>query len=437
MEGVLRRRAAAIVQQKDGWYGLTFTTEEREIGELNLYSDRSLPELRRIVDGTGYGIALENGSAFLFNLTFPFSDKAKIRLVIRSELEQRLPVSVEDMEVSFAASGKGQVLAAAVPKTLADDLHQDRQVRLTTVQSIAALYALKWFRLVAEHDFVFIHMNRNATVVMAFKGSDLYSLRQFFHSPQSNALTEALFQITEDKDFTPESYFMIGDTEEADTERVRLESDFHIKIQTPSLRQTLSNSDVPEWSWAGVGAALMAIRPRGHLNLSGRGNRYPFISSKAGSYACAGLACLGLVACGMSYLDYRMKERVYTYLAAEPARIYKSTFPKSPPIRDPIMMFREKIKAFEKEPGSITAIASPLVILNELSSRVPPELDVKINEFSSDEKEFAISGTTVSFGAVEKIRDSIQEMKGVSRVEAQNLELTSNKQVRFKLKGRL
>jgi hypothetical protein len=437
MEGVLKRRAAAIIQQKDGWYGLTFAVGEREIGEFNLYSDRSIEELRRIVDGTGYGIALENSSAFLFNLTFPFSDKAKIRLVIRNELEQRLPVSVDDIEVSFTESGKGRVLAAAIPKPLADDLRQDRQVRLTTVQSIATLYALKWFRLVAAHDFIFVHMNRNTVVVMAFKGDELYSLRQFFHSPESNSLSEALLQIIENKEFAPESYFMIGDTEEADIERSRLENNLHIKIRTPSLRQTLNNSDVPEWSWAGIGAALMSIRPHGHLNLSGKRARYPFISSKAGAYFSAGLACLGLLACGMSYFDYAMKERVYAYLAAEPTRIYKNTFPKSPPVRDPIMMFRQKIKAFEKEPGSITSIASPLVVLNEVSSRVPAELDVKINEFSLDEKEFTISGTTVNFGAVEKIRDNIQEMKGVSHVEAQNLELTPNKQVRFKLKGRL
>jgi hypothetical protein len=72
-----------------------------------------------------------------------------------------------------------------------------------------------------------------------------------------------------------------------------------------------------------------------------------------------------------------------------------------------------------------------------VSSRIPPELDIKLNEFSFDDKEFAISGTTISFAAVEKVKAGIEQIKGVSQVEAQNLELGPNKQVKFKLRGKL
>ena len=60
-----------------------------------------------------------------------------------------------------------------------------------------------------------------------------------------------------------------------------------------------------------------------------------------------------------------------------------------------------------------------------------------MNEFTSDEKEFTISGTTVSFASIEKIKDSLEHISGVSQVEMQTLELAANKQVKFKLRGRL
>ena len=102
-------------------------------------------------------------------------------------------------------------------------------------------------------------------------------------------------------------------------------------------------------------------------------------------------------------------------------------------------MFREKVRLMEKEPASAAAATSisPLSVLNEISSRIGPEIDVKISEFVSDEKEFTISGTTVSFASAEKIKADLDQMKGVSQVDMQNVELAGGKQVKFKLRGKL
>jgi hypothetical protein len=437
MEGVLRRKAAAIVQHKGGWYGITFVTRGREIAELNLYSDLNLIDLRKIVAGYNYTMALENGSAFLFELTFPFSDKSKIRLVIGNELEERIPVSVDDMEISFVLSGKGRVLASALTKTLASELREDRHLQSTTIQGLAALYALRWFRLIPREDFVFVHMNGNAVLVMAYKEDNLYSLRQFFRSPDSNSLMEVFESIVSDEEFHPASFIMIGDNEDLDHERERLERRFGIAIQTPSLQQTLENEDIPEWSWPGIGAALMSLGTGGQLNLTGKRNGHPLLSSGTGVYASAALACIGVLACGLSYFDYAMKKNTYTYLASEPARIYKTVFPKSPPIRDPVFAMDQKIKALEKQPGSVDSIANPLAMLNEISRRIPADIDVKVNEFSMDEKEFTLSGTTVSFAVLEKIQAGLEQMKDTPQIEAQNLELTGNRQVKFRLRGKI
>ena len=85
----------------------------------------------------------------------------------------------------------------------------------------------------------------------------------------------------------------------------------------------------------------------------------------------------------------------------------------------------------------MAAVTNPLSILNEVSSKIGPDLDVKLNEFASDEKEFTVSGTTVSFASAEKIKAALEQVKGVSQVEMQSLDLAPGKQVRFKMRGKL
>ncbi len=199
----------------------------------------------------------------------------------------------------------------------------------------------------------------------------------------------------------------------------------------------LVDGEAPEWLWPGIGAGLISARPAGALNFTGVRHGLWFMSSKTAVRLSAALACLGLIVFGLFYLDYFFKERAYDYLSAEPLRLYRQAFPKSPPVKDAARMFREKARMLEKEPGSVSPGANPLAVLNEISAKIPAELDVKVNEFTADEKEFVVSGTTVSFGSVEKIKAAVEQIRGVSQVEVQNLELAANKQVKFKVRGKL
>ncbi|OPY69741.1 MAG: hypothetical protein A4E57_00991 [Syntrophorhabdaceae bacterium PtaU1.Bin034] len=433
----MKRKGSALVQSKEGWYGVTFDVREKEISELRVHSGKSLPELKQLVGEKGYGVALENGYGYLFNLSFPFSDKRKIRMVIGNELEERLPLSTEDISVDFVETTRGGVLAAAVPNTVLEEFRTDKHTSITTLQSLSVLYALKWFGVIHKKDFAFIHVNGNSTVIMGFKEDNVCYIRQFFHLPQSDGLTDAVREMLNNKDFNPLSWIMISDSEDAASLKEEIEKTFHLHIDTPRLGRLLHNGEAPEWLWPGIGAALLSIKPKGEINLTGLRQQYAFLSTKAGLRISAALAALGLFVLGLFYLDYYFKERTYRYLSSEPMRIYKLAFPKSPPVKDTVKAFRDKIKALEAEPGSIGAANNPLAVLDQISSKIPADLDVKVHEFVSDEKEFTISGTTVSFASVEKIKVGIEQMKGVSQVDMQNLELAANKQVKFRLRGRL
>ena len=433
----MRRKGAAIVEQNGSWYGITLTVREKEISDLKILEEGSLAELRKVLKEDGCAAAVENGSAYLFSLAFPFSDKRKIKLVIGSELEERIPVPADDLAIDFVEAAKGNVLAAAIPKSLAEELRQSKHLRITTVQSVAVLYALRWFNVIYRGDFVFLHRNGDAMVIMGFKDNRLSYLRQFVYSPQSDSLRDAMAEITGGRADSPCAYIMVSDGFDAAQQKQDLEKTFHIDIEMPSLKRILKNEEAPERLWPAIGAALLSLRPKGQLNLTGNGSRYLFLSTKTALHLSAVLAACGLLAAGLLFLDYSLKERTYQYLVSEPNRIYHLSFPKSPPIKDPVRMFREKAKLLEKEPGSVAAVTNPLAILNEVSSKIGPDLDVKLNEFTADEKEFTISGTTVSFASVEKIKAALEQMKGVSQVEMQNIDLAPGKQVKFKIRGKL
>ncbi len=433
----MKRKGAAVIQRNGNWCGITLTLRDKEITDLEILEEGSLAGIEAVLKEDGYAVAVENGSAYLFHMAFPFSDKRKIRLVIGGEIEERVPVSVDDLTIDFVETGRGNVLAAAIPKSLSEELKTRKRLRVTTIQSIAVLHALRFFKVIHHGDFVFLHRNGDAMVIMCFKNDSLSYLRQFFYSPQSNSLRDAMSDITGSQEYRPRAYVMVSDSADAAEQKQELEKMFHVRIDMPSLRRALRNEAVPEWLWPAVGGALLSTRPRGELNLTGNANGYSFLSTKPALRLSGAAAGVGIIVMSLFLLNYWLEERAYQYLVSEPARIYRLSFPKSPPIKDPARVFREKVRLMEKEPASAAGVTSPLSVLNEISSRIGPEIDVKISEFVSDEKEFTLSGTTVSFASVEKIKADLDQMKGVSQVDVQNAELAGNKQVKFKLRGKL
>jgi hypothetical protein len=438
VEGILKftRKTAAIVQRGDGWYGLSFTMRDREISDLTLVP-AGLDELKGLFQQIPHCIAFEDKAGYLFQLKFPFADRRKIGMVIRGQLEEVMPFSIDDMVIDFEETGGGRVLAAGLPKSRLSEVVGERKMRAVSFHSLAAMKALRWFGIAPAHDFVFLDFDGDAVVIMAFKGGALKGLRQFFQNDSADGVAEALKEMLADVDFSPEAFIMVDNQANAARHKAALEQRLGITITVPSLKQALGDERVPEWMWAGVGAALIALYPGKEVNLSGERRALGSFAGRLGMYAVGGLAALSLIVCGLLYLDYFAKEQTLLALNGEPNRLYRLSFPKSPPVKDPARMFQEKIKALEREGGGGNTSSGGLGLFNEISARVGPDVDVKLSEFTSDEREFSISGTTISFGALEKIKSAVGGIEGLSGIELQSVDLAGGRQVKFKLRGKL
>jgi hypothetical protein len=435
----VKRKTGAIIQTGQQEYmGISFILDDREISEVQVYEKQSLGDLKQNFEDTPYGITLDNSSGYLFNLAFPFSGRRKIGMVIKTEMDELLPFPSEDMVIDFKETQRGAILAAAVHKTVAMEVNGDKKVRYIGLQSLSALYALKWAgRLPSNKDFIFIHFNGNAVVIQGIKDGKTAFLRQFIHAEEDGSFDQALSEILGEPEYHPEICVLISDNEDRVGWKDRIEKTHNIKVEVPSLDESVGSSALPKWLWSGFGAALIALSPKGEINLIAEKQiALPGIG-RTTFYAAGCFAAFSILVWGLFYLDYRLKQSAYEYLDSQPAAIYKSVFPKSAQTKDVPRAFQEKIRSLERQsPGGANGI-SALELLNELSSKIDPQIDVKVNDFTLDDKEFTFSGTTISFAALEKIKGAVEKLKGIAGVDLQNVELAAGRQVKFKIRGKL
>lgn len=440
MEGVLIKKVSSIIQYKDSLFGLRFNVSGRNVTGVELHKEKSFNELCDTLKNTSLGISLHTSTGYLVHVRLPFTGRRKIRLVINNELAGILPFEVEDAVTDFQEIGKGNVLAASMSKEALDVFKDVKGLRHLTVNSLAALYALRWFKALPETDYIFLSIDENVASIIAFKSDTLQTVRHFFYSPDSDTLNEAIRELSSNENLSNTLFYMVSNTENGLAEKERIEKNFNIRINMPSPEKYIMSDEYPPWLWAAVGSALLSLNPRDEINLLSLKRSEISLPIRLLFVYTGCLAGLCVLVLFLFSLNVYSKNRVFAYLNKEQNRIFRTVFPQSPPMKDINKYFEDRIKSIDREAFSGSGInvgMPPLQVLAEISAKVDNQLDVKITEFISDEREFAISGTTVSFSAVEKLKSSIEGVRGIKDVEIQNIDNAAGKQVRFRIRGRL
>jgi hypothetical protein len=435
----MKRKAYSIFQYKERWYGISLALGSKGIEDVEFLPESSLDDLNSAFRSGPCAVSLESSGGYVAGLQFPFGGRRRIGLVIRDELEEFFPFPVEEMAFDFQELGKGNVLVAAAPRQEVDGLKWGRHIRSVSLNSLSAFNAMRHFNLSKGKDFIFLHVEGKRVVIIAFKDDKLRSVRQVFYSEDVEVIREAVSEYTGTAEFQPAVIFVTGESEGLGVVRDALREAVGIPVESPSLMSIIKNDTIPDFALIGVGSALTALAKKGEINLMSPGREAMAEVDMRTVYLCAGAIGLGLILLGLSYFNLLVKEKAYQHLSREETMLYRSAFPKTPPVKDIERAFQDKIKGLEKDQtGAPSAPASsPLAVLSELSSRIDTGIDVKINEYAYDGDEFVISGATVSFASVEKIKAIVEQVKGVRGVDIQNVDLAASKQVKFKIRGRL
>ena len=434
------KKVSSIVQYKGSLFGLSFTVSGKNVTNVELHKEKSFNELCDALRNMPLGISLHTSTGYLVHVRLPFTGRRKIRLVINNELADVLPFEVQDAVTDFQELGKGSVLAASMSNEALEVFKDVKGLRHLTVNSLAALYALRWFKAVPQTDYIFISIDENVASIIAFKSDTLQTVRHFFYSPGSDTLNEAMKELSNNEDLSNTLFYMVSNNEDSLAEKEQIEKNFNIRINMPSPERYIKSDEYPTWFWAAVGSALLSLNPRGEINLLSHKRSEITLPMKLLFLYTGCLAGLCVIALLLALLNVHEKNKVLTYLNGEQSKIFRTAFPKSPPMKDVNKFFEDRIKSIDREvaAGGVANVGmAPLQVLAEISLKVDSQLDVKINEFTSDEREFAISGSTISFAAVEKLKSSIEQIRDIKDVEIQNIDMAAAKQVRFRIRGRL
>lgn len=432
-------KASSIIQHKNSWHGVSFYLSGNHLTDIEIYKEKSFNELNETLKGSSFGVSLNTSTGFLVHVKLPFSGRRKIGLVINNELAGILPFEVEDVVTDFQEIGKGNVLALSVPRESLDQFKGVKAIKNVTVHCLAALYALRWFKVLPQTDYVLLNIDDNVASVMIFKSGTLQSLRHFFYSPDFDALNEAIRELSSNKDLSSTLFYMVSTNENAFALKEQIEKSFNIRINMPTPEKYIKADEYPSWLWLAVGTALLSLNPRGEINLLNLKRSEISLPLRLLLMYSGCLAAVSILVFSLFSINFYFKNRVYNYLGAEQNRIYKTVFPKSPPMKDINKFFEDRIKTIDREVSGagINVGMPPLQVFAEISSRIDNKLDMKINEFICDEKEFAISGSTISFASVEKMKTSIEEIKETRDVEIQGVDIAAGKQVKFRIRGKL
>lgn len=434
----MRQKVSSLFQHDDTWHGLVLDLKGKNIVGAEFLSDDSYESLIEILGVYPLGVSLKDRLGYLAYLSFPFGGRRKIGMVIREELADYFPFPLDDVYFDFQETGKGHVLAAAVPKTIVEGHTANTKTSLLTLDSLAALYALRWFKVFKERDFLFMHLDNGTASILAFENGHISAARQVVFSEQVNILRQVINDLHTGEDSHQKVCYTVSSQEDPDILQALMSSLPTLRLEFPVPDDHLKGQKLPSFCWPGIGAALLSVYSKDEINILIAPRGGSLERDKTSFVAGSAIALLSVIIACLSYVNLCMKDRALRSLAVEQMSAYRSVFPKSPPVKDIVKAFDERLKAIEGDVAGYRSSGgvSPLRLLSDISARIDQNIDVKIGEFSVETNEFILVGTTTSFASAERIKKLLEEVDGAKGVEIQSIDLIGG-QVKFKIRGAL
>ena len=157
--------------------------------------------------------------------------------------------------------------------------------------------------------------------------------------------------------------------------------------------------------------------------------------ARAGGIVLLGLALL-LIA-GLT-IDYQQMKKERDQLVAEITEVYKETVPDSGRIVNPLQQLQVKVNEL-KNATSTGATSDPslntLVLLGDISQRIPASLKVTFQRYIYDRKSIRIKGLTDNFNTVDQMKRSLDKSPYFNEVAIVSANVAPKDDgVRFELK---
>jgi general secretion pathway protein L len=433
---------------------------------------------------------VEDGHVSFRNLSMPFSDLKKIRQTLGFELETLMASSVEEQLIDFIDVGRSGTQTSLIAASVNRDYIREHLSHFKSFDVEPEVLDIRNVSLVNQ---IMMQPNSPANGVLLSLGSRICSILLFsdkkiilirhlpFHGngladtaslaakrenvelPDSGAYEAGLvslcrsvnltlrgFQVeTGAEDYKIQELFITGPGALVPATAEILGKELELKVSNVNLSENAENIQLSQHLTALYNPALMdnalALALREGKKAKGFNFRREqfqvktqFVKIKKELIRASiylGIICMLLtVNFGVDYRDLKKRN---ASLDTQIKELFTRTFPEVTNVVEPMHQMKTKINALKDESGVAPGIKNGLFldILNDVSSRIPANLEIQVNRMVVDQQGVQIRGTTDTFNTVDSIKKGLEssDMYRDVTIASANLD-QSGKGVRFEIK---
>ncbi|MFC1845349.1 PilN domain-containing protein [Thermodesulfobacteriota bacterium] len=432
---------------------------------------------------------VEDGHVSFRNLSMPFSDLKKIRQTLGFELETLMASSVEGQLIDFIDVGRSgtqtNLIAASVNRDyiwehLAHFKSFEVEPEVLDIRNVSLVNQLMMQQNSPTNGMLLSLDSRICSILffsdkkiilirhLPFHGNglaDIASLaakREKVELPDTGAYEAGLvslsrsinltlrgFHLETGADHKPQEVFITGPGTLVPVTAEILGKELELKVSNVNLSENADNIQLSQHLTGVYNPALMdnalALALREGKKAKGFNFRREqfqvktqFVKIKKELIRASiylGVICI-LLAVNFG-VDYRDLKKRNASLDTQIKELFTRTFPEVTNVVEPMHQMKTKIKALKDESGVAPGIKNGLFlgILNDVSSRIPADLEIQVDRMVVDQQGVQIRGTTDTFNTVDSIKKGLEssDMYRDVIIASANLD-QSGKGVRFEIK---
>ena len=412
-------------------------------------------------------VALGAEQFFYRNFNFPFTDTSKITKVLPGELAENAPVESENLLFDYLLAGrKGReaaVIAAIADSTIiAEQLRMLQELSLDPeIMGVSGTFGATGIVGLAEvpEDYIYLDVGFRRAVLVAIIAGQIALVRPLVFDTG----LQAGFRLTEENQdvsvLRPENLQTVFRTfaqtvrQTMQAARIGMRSeDLPLYLagpvgDYPGLAEALGDSlgievkscgmvlqpmlkiedaAAARWQAGAMDRALaLALTPgKNHREFNFRKDAF----RKKGSlqdlrrYArltAVPLALLVLLVVAFVWRDHALLREKQKALDAQIRDIFSQTLPDVTRVVNPVQQIQTRIdeaKNAYMTGGTTDTGLGMLALLAEISTRIPPTLQVQIVKMTADQKDVRLKGTTENFNIVDNVQKELEKSPYFSKV---------------------
>lgn len=391
--------------------------------------------------------ALPAKSAYVRHLEFPFHDTKKIASTLPYELSAQIPVAAEScatasLPAGSAATGAAQVTAAAVPKTVLQDILAPAEAAGIPLH-IVDLSPFAYFAGLGDQcsEGVLLFSNDTETTISLIRSGKLVDYRLLPTETDLTDTDKSTFFLRELRALLAKSgqrgttIYLMGGVATDQMATFLTQQGEAVEL----LTMRLADEDVPPGFLPAAALALRARVQKDHVSFNFRQGPFALrgewqkLKKSMMTSACLVILTVAVLA-GAAVMNYQDKTGQAKALQQQMNKIYRDTFPGATAIADVPLQMKSALRDLRERSSLIGgAQTGVLAVLKEISD-LPDDLQVEYQEFTYGPGETRLTGRANSFEAVNRVAEHLAASPLFSNVQVADAKMAlEGNRVNFRL----